>query len=68
MEFLALGAVISPLSSITVPVATVIGIYAVAKAFLSKSPEVKNFDKQIDLLKTATKNLSKKEVILQMMI
>lgn len=57
---LALGAVISPLSAITVPVATVIGIYAVAKAFLSKDPEVKNFDKQIDLLKTATKNLSKK--------
>lgn len=57
---LAVGAVISPLSAITVPAATIVGLYAIGKAFINRDHEVKNFDKQIDLLKTAAKNLSKK--------
>lgn len=51
---LAIGAVFSPLSAITVPTAIAIGGFAVLKGLFGKNPDIKNYDKQIEALQEAT--------------
>lgn len=53
----AVGVFISPLSAITIPTAIAIGGFAVLKGMFSKNPDIKNYDKQIEILKEATANM-----------
>lgn len=50
----ALGVVFTPFSAITVPTAIAIGGFAILKGMFAQNPDLKNYDKQIELLQEAT--------------
>ena len=47
----ALGTFFNPIGALAIPAAILIGGYAVTKSLFARNPEIKNYDKQIDLLK-----------------
>lgn len=53
----AIGVVFSPLAIIVTPAAIAIGGFAILKGMFNKSPDIKNYDAQIDILKEATANM-----------
>lgn len=53
----ALGTFFNPIGALAIPAAIAIGLYAVTKSLFSRNPEIKNYDKQIYLLKEATSNV-----------
>lgn len=57
----AIGVIFSPLAVITTSAAIAIGGYAILKGMFGKNPDIKNYDKQMSILKEATANMVLKE-------